>query len=249
MVWSVVISRHVYCTQGATRLETSSGLFSVDEVPGAAANFAHKTLDDATRDRRLHAHPLGHAIFLTPIVAGIIVQVPFRPSVVVYTILLRIYGAAGKLDLAEELLLEMEAEDCDLDDVAYSSMLQVYGHSGKYDKMLDTYIRMRQDGYLPSVTIFTTMIYHMYKASRLSDAIILWEQLLEAGLPPLYHTYTLIINCLRRVQQDEEAVKVFLRMTAEGLEPDEILYNMAITMMCKLDRYWQKQVCMHFQEL
>lgn len=164
-------------------------------------------------------------------------QMPYNPSVIAYTILLNIYGQAGKFNLAEDALSEMLDEGLEPDEVTGGCMIQAYARWDRHEDMLEFYGAMRQRGLVPLVHIYRGMIISLYKAEMYSEAIILWEDLLAESLEPNGVMHAMILNALRKEGRLEEAVKIFEDMLGAGHEPDEISYNIAISTLGKLGRY------------
>lgn len=157
-------------------------------------------------------------------------------SVIPYTILLRIYGQAGRLDLVECLYTEMLEAGCEPDEVVICSLICVFGGSGQIDGMMKFYSTMRTQGLVPPIVVFNFMLSSLYKVGLYMNAIDLWEDLLAAGVRPNDYTYAVAINVFRKEGKFVEALYVFEKMMQAGHLPDEILYNMVINMMGKLGR-------------
>lgn len=163
-------------------------------------------------------------------------QIPYSPSVIAYTILLGIYGQAGKLTLAEETLSEMLDAGVEPDEVAAGCMLETYARWERHDTLLDFYEAMRQRGLVPPPHVYRTMIVTLYRAERFSDAVMLWEDFLVEKLEPNFMLYAIIIHVYNKERRMEEAVQTFENMRNSGHVPDELLYNTIICILGKLGR-------------
>lgn len=98
-------------------------------------------------------------------------QVCYIPSVIAYTILLRIYGEAGKLNLAEEAFMDMLEVGCEPDEVACSTMICAYARWRYNDDMLSFYSAVRKRGIFLSPTMYNYMIASLHKASMHDAAL------------------------------------------------------------------------------
>lgn len=163
-------------------------------------------------------------------------QIPYNSSVIAYTILLGIYGQAGKLNLAEATLSEMLDVGVEPDEVAAGCMLEAYARWDRHDTLLEFYEAMRQRGLVPSPHVYRTMIVGLYRAERYSDAVMLWEDFLVEKLEPNFTMYAIIIHVLNKEGRMEEAVQTFQNMRTAGHMPDELLYNTVICILGKLGR-------------
>lgn len=158
-------------------------------------------------------------------------QLCYIPSVIAYTILLRIYGEAGKLNLAEETFMDMLEVGCEPDEVACSTMIRAYARWRYNDDMLSFYSAVRERGILLSPTIYNYMIASLHKASMHDAALRLWEEMTVAGLKPNHFTYTLVIDLYSKQGKTDEALKMFREMRSTGLVPEETTYNIVINMI------------------
>eukprot|EP00250_Pteridium_aquilinum_P003617 c13920_g1_i1 orf=567-2825(-) len=163
-------------------------------------------------------------------------QGPYIPSVIPYTMLLRICGQAGKFDLVETYYTEMLEAGCEPDEVVICSLICIFGKSGQIDKMMNFYSMMRSQGLVPSIVVSNIMLSSLYKAGLYSDAIDLWKDLLAARVKPNEYTYAVAVNVFRKGEKFVEALQVFEEMMQAGHLPDEILYNMVLKMMGDLGR-------------
>lgn len=77
-------------------------------------------------------------------------QLSYRPSVIVYTIVLRAYGQVGKIKLAEQTFLEMLEAGCEPDEVACGTMLCAYARWGRHKAMLSFFSAVQERGITPS---------------------------------------------------------------------------------------------------
>ncbi|XP_024519897.1 pentatricopeptide repeat-containing protein At5g27270 [Selaginella moellendorffii] len=164
-------------------------------------------------------------------------QLSYIPSVIVYSMLLKVYGRDKQIGLAEAAFQEMLDQKLDPDEVAFSTMILNYANAEMFDEMLTMYEAMMSRGIVPSSVTYTTMLIHLNKAERLADAALLWEDLVEESVELSPLAYALMITIYRKLGRFEEALEVFEAMLGAGYYPDSLIYNMVLHMLGKLGRY------------
>ncbi|PON62426.1 Tetratricopeptide-like helical domain containing protein [Trema orientale] len=164
-------------------------------------------------------------------------QLSYRPSVIVYTIVLRIYGQVGKIKLAEEIFLEMLENGCEPDEVACGTMLCTYARWGRHKAMLAFYSAVLERGIIMSVAVYNFMLSSLQKKSLHGDVIEVWRQMVEQGVVPNNFTYTVVIGSLVREGSYEEALKNFDVMKNVGLVPEEVTYSQLISLSTKRGKW------------
>ncbi|KAL5724696.1 hypothetical protein ACHQM5_007922 [Ranunculus cassubicifolius] len=165
--------------------------------------------------------------------AWIKLQLQYRPSVIVYTIVLRIYGQVGKIKLAEQTFLEMLEAGCEPDEVACGTMLCAYARWGRHRAMLSFYSAVQERKIIPSVAVFNFMISSLQKKSLHEKAIHLWDEMLDAGVEPTHFTYTIVICSYAKEGLVEQAFETFSKMKSSGHVPEEVTYSLLISLSAK----------------
>uniref|UniRef100_A0A7N0TZ08 PROP1-like PPR domain-containing protein n=1 Tax=Kalanchoe fedtschenkoi TaxID=63787 RepID=A0A7N0TZ08_KALFE len=160
-------------------------------------------------------------------------QLSYRPSVIPYTILLRIYGQVGKIKLAEQTFLEMLEVGCEPDEVACGTMLCTYAKWGRDKAMLAFYSAVQQRGVLLSVQVYNFMISSLQKKSLHGKVIDVWREMMERGVVPNSFTYTVVISSLVKEGISEEAFETFYEMRNSEFVPEEVTYNLLINLCSK----------------
>ncbi|KAK8939147.1 Pentatricopeptide repeat-containing protein [Platanthera zijinensis] len=160
-------------------------------------------------------------------------QLCYRPSVIVYTILLKVYGQVGKIRLAESIFLEMLEAGCEPDEVACGTMLCAYARWGRQKPMMTFYSAVRRRDILPSIAVFNFMMSSFHKQKIHTWVIYLWKQILEAGLEPNSFTYTLAIYSFAKKDLVEDALSAFSKMKGAGFVPEEPTYSILIILTAK----------------
>ncbi|XP_031483175.1 pentatricopeptide repeat-containing protein At5g27270 isoform X3 [Nymphaea colorata] len=163
-------------------------------------------------------------------------QLCYRPSVIAYTLLLRVYGQAGKISLAEDTFLEMIEVGCEPDEVACGTMLCTYARWGRHKAMLSFYSAVCERGILPSIAVLNFMISSLQKKSLHEEVLRMWEQIIELAVTPNHFTYTIAINSYARKGLLEEALCTLRRMKNSGLVPEELTYSLLISLCLKLNQ-------------
>ncbi|XP_076959962.1 pentatricopeptide repeat-containing protein At5g27270-like [Bidens hawaiensis] len=160
-------------------------------------------------------------------------QLTYRPSIIVYTLLLRTYGQNGKIKLAEETFLEMLEAGCEPDEVACGTMPCAYAKWGRHNAMLAFYSAVQQRGIILSVAVYNFMISSLQKKSFHQNVIQIWRQMVASGVTPNHFTYTVVITSLVKHGLTDEAFKTFEEMKVMGFVPEEVIYSHLITDSCK----------------
>ncbi|PKA66225.1 Pentatricopeptide repeat-containing protein [Apostasia shenzhenica] len=160
-------------------------------------------------------------------------QLCYRPSVIVYTILLKTYGQVGKIRLAEQIFLEMLEAGCEPDEVACGTMLCAYARWGRHKSMMTFYSAMRRREILPSIKVYNLMMSSFQKQKFHENVIYLWEQIWEAGLVPDGFTYTIVIYSFVKQDLLEDAFDAFSKMKKAGFIPEESTYSLLINLSVK----------------
>ncbi|KAF6135857.1 hypothetical protein GIB67_028176 [Kingdonia uniflora] len=160
-------------------------------------------------------------------------QLSYRPSVIVYTIVLRIYGQVGKIKLAEQTFLEMMEAGCEPDEVACGTMLCAYARWGRVKAMLSFYSAVRERGIIPSVAVFNFMISSLQKKSFHGKVVELWNQMRDVGVGPTDFTFTIVISSFVKEGHIEKAFETFSEMKRSGFVPEEVTYSLLISVCVK----------------
>ncbi|WOK94961.1 pentatricopeptide repeat-containing protein [Canna indica] len=160
-------------------------------------------------------------------------QLCYRPSVIVYTIVLRMYGQVGKIKLAEQIFLEMLEVGCEPDEVACGTMLCAYARWGRHKDMMLFYSAVRRRDILPSVAVFNFMISSLQKQKLHAKVVELWKEMLDAAVEPNRFTYTIIISSYAKEDLVDDAFDAFRKMKKSGFTPEEATYSLLITLSGK----------------
>ncbi|CAN6166312.1 unnamed protein product [Urochloa humidicola] len=160
-------------------------------------------------------------------------QMCYKPSVVAYTILLRLYGRVGKIKLAEETFLEMLEVGCEPDAVACGTLLCAYARWGRHKDMMLFYSVVRRRDIVPPISVYNYMISSLQKQKLHGKVIQVWKQMLEAGVAPNQFTYTVVISSYVKEDLLEEAMDVFGEMRRWRFVPEEAIYSLLISLSSK----------------
>ncbi|XP_059624948.1 pentatricopeptide repeat-containing protein At5g27270 isoform X2 [Cornus florida] len=160
-------------------------------------------------------------------------QLSYRPSVIVYTIVLRMYGQVGKIKLAEQTFLEMLEAGCEPDEVACGTMLCAYARWGRHKAMLSFYSAVQERGIMLSVSVFNFILSSLQKKSLHGNVIEIWRQMVYKGVLPNHFTYTVVISSFLKEGIIEEAFKTFEEMKNLGFIPEEVTYSLLISLSSK----------------
>ncbi|XP_065851887.1 pentatricopeptide repeat-containing protein At5g27270 isoform X2 [Euphorbia lathyris] len=160
-------------------------------------------------------------------------QLIYRPSVIVYTILLRIYGQVGKIKLAEQTFLEMLEAGCEPDEVACGTMLCSYARWGRHKPMLSFYSAIQDRKIILPVSVYNFMLSSLQKKSLHARVIDLWRQMVAKEVASNNFTYTVVISSFVKEGLHDEALEIFNEMKDKGQVPEEVTYSLLITVSTK----------------
>lgn len=160
-------------------------------------------------------------------------QISYRPSVIVYTILLRIYGQVGKMKLTEDTFLEMLEVGCEPDEVACGTMICSYARWGRHKAMLSFYSAVKERGILLSVSVYNFMLSSLQKKSLHGKVIEIWSDMVEQRVVPNSFTYTVVIASFVKEGFYDEGLKYFDDMRSFGIIPEEVTYSQLISLSNK----------------
>ncbi|KAF3663821.1 Pentatricopeptide repeat-containing protein [Capsicum annuum] len=164
-------------------------------------------------------------------------QLTYRPSVIVYTIVLRAYGQVGKIKLAEQTFLEMLEVGCEPDEVSCGTMLCAYARWGRHKAMISFFSAVQERGITLSTAVFNFMLSSLQKRSLHENVINIWKQMTEKGVEPNHFTFTVVISSLVKEGRAEVAFKTFNQMKSLRFIPEEATYSLLISLISKSGDY------------
>ncbi|GLT29265.1 hypothetical protein SLA2020_041420 [Shorea laevis] len=174
-------------------------------------------------------------------------QLCYRPSVIVYTIVLRMYGQVGKIMLAEQTFLEMLEVGCEPDEVACGTMLCTYARWGHLKAMLSFYAATQARRIPLTISVYNFMLSSLQKKSLHGKVIDLWRQMIDKGVASNTFTYSVVISSLVKRGHHEEAFKTFDEMKKLGFLPEEVTYSMLISLSAKYGNW--KEVLRLYEDM
>ncbi|CBI26526.3 unnamed protein product, partial [Vitis vinifera] len=178
-------------------------------------------------------------------------QLSYQPSVIVYTILLRVYGQVGKIKLAEQAFLEMLEAGCEPDEVACGTMLCTYARWGRHKAMLSFYSAVQERGIIPSIAVFNFMLSSLQKKSlhgKVIDFSLVKDGLVEESFKTFYEmknlgfvpeevTYSLLISLSSKTGNRDEAIKLYEDMRYRRIVPSNYTCASLLTLYYKNGDY------------
>ncbi|XP_056158679.1 pentatricopeptide repeat-containing protein At5g27270 isoform X2 [Syzygium oleosum] len=171
-------------------------------------------------------------------------QFTYRPSVIVYTIVLRMYGQVGKIKLAEQTFLEMLEAGCEPDEVACGTLLCTYARWGRHNAMLSFYSAVEERGVMPSAAVFNFMLSSLQKKSLHQNVVDLWRKMVYKRVAPNGFTYTVVISSLIKESCGDEALQTFYKMKNAGFLPEEVTYSLLIN-FCTKNGSWDEAISLY----
>merc|ERR1719162_1919625 len=152
---------------------------------------------------------------------------PVEPDIVTYSTIVKGFCNSGNLDLALQVLEDMQTEGKLVpDEVMHNSLLDGCTREQRPNDALKLLENMRKTGVAPSNYTLSTLAKLFGRCRRLNQAFTLIEDLSrEYGLNVNIQVYTCLIQACFQNRQAPKAVTLHDKLIKEGLVPDEMLYS------------------------
>ncbi len=121
------------------------------------------------------------------------------------TVIIDCAGRAGKLELAEEVLREMEARGC-ANEVTYAVLLDAYAKCNRPAEIGALWRRLRARGQKLNVVGYTSVLHGLFGERRPDDALQALADMQAGGELPNQLTLTTLVRGLAICGRPEEAV-------------------------------------------
>ncbi|KAF3780305.1 Pentatricopeptide repeat-containing protein [Nymphaea thermarum] len=161
----------------------------------------------------------------------------FDCSIVTYNTIIDGYGKMGKLELMEELLMDMlEGGKCLPDIYTMNSFLWAYGNAGQIEKMETWYQEFQVMGIEPDLTTFNILIKSYGKSAIYEKIGLVLEFMKRRFFSPETVTYNIIIEIFGKAGNIQQMEYFFDVMKKQGMKPNCITYTSLITGYSKAGR-------------
>ncbi|XLS95889.1 hypothetical protein HN51_038624 [Arachis hypogaea] len=151
------------------------------------------------------------------------------PDIVTYGIMVDILCKAGRVDEAEEVVKEMDANNCNATSFIHSVLVHTYGVENRIEDAINTFIEMESRGLKPDVVVYNALIGAFCKANKFKNVHRVLQEMESNGVDPNSRTCNVIISGLISQGETDRAFRVFRRMV-KSCEPDADTYTMLIKM-------------------
>lgn len=170
------------------------------------------------------------------------------PNVVVYTSFLDGLCFSGNLDMAMDLLGQMECElgrECEPNVVTYTCLIKCLCENGQMEDALGLLDRMGKRGIQPNRVTVRTILKGFCIDEHSSKIQGLLDSLVSKGEISVRECYSLIVTCFSKNGRFDEAKILVKRMLENGVELDASAINSLLRGFCEqrqfLDAYYWLQ--------
>ena len=161
------------------------------------------------------------------------------PNHVTYAAAIGACHAAGKTELAEQLMGDMAERGIYLSDAAMSSAIAAYGADGRWKDALALLARMVHGGARPKLVCYNAAITACGRNGEWERAVGLLEAMAKRGMALDVVTFNAGIAACREGGHWKKALELFAAMEEQGLTPNQVSYGSAIA-VCGRGGAWQE---------
>ncbi|GLJ27739.1 hypothetical protein SUGI_0544430 [Cryptomeria japonica] len=151
----------------------------------------------------------------------------FLPNTITLNVMIDIYGKAGLLTKAYEVLRFARKQGLS-DIVSYNTMLSAYGKWKDYERMEEILEEILRSGLAVSLEAYNSMLDAYGKSGQLKEFGEVLEQMSRAECNFDLFTYNILINVYGKNGMLEEITNILSKLKEEGLQPDAWTYNTLI---------------------
>jgi pentatricopeptide repeat protein len=151
-------------------------------------------------------------------IVDIMVQRGIFPNASSFVPMIALYGRAGNIKKADEMLCRMKEYEIARTAAVYNSLMMC--HIGDLSKIDSLFAEMIENGIRPDIFTYDSMIRAYNQHDNFDKAINLFDRMLVEGVKPTIYIYTMMIR-IHGDRADIEMVEViFSRMIELGTKPD-----------------------------
>ncbi|KAK4775201.1 hypothetical protein SAY86_010136 [Trapa natans] len=164
-------------------------------------------------------------------------QVHCRPTVEIYNNLIEALCNSNKLDVAKDLLREMEATS-GLSPTQFTHNC-IFGCLCRREDTIgaiDMVKVMRVYAHEPWIKHSSDLVKRLCNKGRVTEACSFLADLVEEGFVPDIVAYSTAMRGLIQTHKIDQAMELFRDLQAQGCRPDVVAYNILISGLCKAKR-------------
>ncbi|KAF9595023.1 hypothetical protein IFM89_036041 [Coptis chinensis] len=149
---------------------------------------------------------------------------------------IRIYGNAGYINRATEMLFSMREYNCWPTIRTFNCVLNILVSAKQFDIIHQVYLGAPRLGLEIDTCCLNILIKGLCESDRLDAAFALLDEFPKLHCEPNVRTYSTLMNFLCKHSRVDEAFELCERMEQAGVDPDTITFNTLISGLCKQGR-------------
>ncbi|KAI3799489.1 hypothetical protein L1987_34787 [Smallanthus sonchifolius] len=164
----------------------------------------------------------------------IAINVPFKPTVSTYNVLMKACGTDHFL--AKALMDEMETVGLSPNHISLSTLIGVYGGSGDVKSAVQVLKTMRESGVPPDVVAYTAAIKVCVKQRELNLAFSLFAEMKKYQIQPNMVTYNTLLRARTRygsLIEVQQCLSIYQDMRKSGFKPNDYYLKELIEEWCE----------------
>ncbi|KAK9061447.1 hypothetical protein SSX86_018628 [Deinandra increscens subsp. villosa] len=164
----------------------------------------------------------------------IAINVPFKPTVSTYNVLMKACGTDHFL--AKALMDEMETVGLSPNHISWSTLIGVYGGSGDVKRAVQVLKTMRESGVPPDVVAYTAAIKVCVKQRELNLAFSLFADMKKYQIQPNMVTYNTLLRARTRygsLIEVQQCLSIYQDMRKSGFKPNDYYLKELIEEWCE----------------
>ncbi|KAI7751369.1 hypothetical protein M8C21_016917 [Ambrosia artemisiifolia] len=162
------------------------------------------------------------------------INVPFKPTVSTYNVLMKACGTDHFL--AKALMEEMETVGLSPNHISWSTLIGVYGGSGDVKRAVQVLKTMRESGVPPDVIAYTAAIKVCVKQRELNLAFSLFAEMKRYQIQPNMVTYNTLLRARTRygsLIEVQQCLSIYQDMRKSGFKPNDYYLKELIEEWCE----------------
>lgn len=159
------------------------------------------------------------------------------PNCSIIEILVSSFARAGRLEIGEKLLDELNYEDVKLNSLVYNSLLRVLVKRNQVAEAVCLFKKHCGSHFHPDVWTFNILIQGLCGVGDFQTAFEILKDMMESGCSPDTVTYNTLINGLSRSNQVDKGHNLLRKLKSNGSQLlDSITFTSVISGYCKSGR-------------
>ncbi|KNC79790.1 hypothetical protein SARC_07831 [Sphaeroforma arctica JP610] len=146
-------------------------------------------------------------------------------------------GAAGDIDGAFEMFIDMDKHNIRKNTVVYASLMHVYVRAGLGQVAIHLMREMRLEGITPDELVYNTAIGAYGQNQQWDRAHGLLEEMRANDIVPSVATYNAFLTAYANTDRLSSVQQLMEEMRQRGVNPDTMTYSIAIDVCAKIGEY------------